>query len=298
MRKLIRTMALALVATCLLAGCGDDDGGSATTQPAESTTTNPTPTESPTTTSAQSITPVSVYLLHGETLRVGYGREAVGLGVAATAVEALLEGPNTDDESLGLSTAIPEGTELLGLNIVDDLATVDLSSEFEAGGGTLSMNARLAQVVYTATQFPSVRSVVFHLEGEPLTTLGGEGLLIDEPLTRSDFEFGGDYEVLAPSILVETPRPGSEVDGSIRLAGRSNTFEATFSFEVVDTDGEVVVEEGFGTATSGTGTPGDFDVTIDLPADSPDQVVLLVFENSAQDGSRMGVVEVPLRIGS
>lgn len=297
MRSLIRTTTSVVVVLMLvLLGCGDDDEGSETTLPPEtSSTTGPTETEPPTT--APAVTPVSVYLIHGETLRVGHAREAVGLGVAAAAVEALLEGPSADDEALGLSTAIPERTELLGLNIVDDLATVDLSGEFEGGGGTQSMNARLAQVVYTVTQFPSVRSVAFRIDGEEVTSIGGEGILIDEPLTRADFEFGGTFQPLAPPILVETPRPGDEVGDTIQLAGRSNTFEATFAFEVVDTAGEVVVEEGFGTATSGSGTPGDFDETITLPPDAPDRIMLLVFENSAEDGSRINLVEIPLVVG-
>lgn len=295
------TRALAvLVAALLLAlvGCGDDDEASTTTEPPDSTVPDAgSPEESTTTTAETEVTPVSVYFMHGDVIRVGYGREAVGLGVAAAAMEALLAGPNADDEALGLETAIPEGTELLGLNIVDDLATVDLSREFESGGGSLSMNARLAQVVYTVTQFPSVRSVTIHIDGAEVDSIGGEGLSVAEPLGRADFEFDGRYEHLAPAILVESPRPGDEVADSIRLTGRSNTFEATFVYEVLDeATGEVLVD-GFDTATSGTGTPGDFDTTIDLPPDPPDRIVLLVFEESAESGERINLVELPLAVG-
>ena len=37
------------------------------------------------------------------------------------------------------------------------------------------MQTRLAQVVYTLTQFPTVDGVVFSLDGEPIDVLGGEG---------------------------------------------------------------------------------------------------------------------------
>ena len=57
------------------------------------------------------------------------------------------------------SSAIPAGTRLLGLSIAGQIATVDLSSEFESGGGATSVLGRLAQVVYTLTQFPTVTSV-------------------------------------------------------------------------------------------------------------------------------------------
>ncbi len=44
-----------------------------------------------------------------------------------------------------LTTAIPEGTRLLGITIEDGIASVDLS-----------MTARVAQVVFTMTQFAQV----------------------------------------------------------------------------------------------------------------------------------------------
>ena len=84
------------------------------------------------------------------------------------------------------------------------------------------------------------------------------------------------------------------------MAGRANTFEATVNFEVVDRDGEVLVDELFTTATSGTGTPGDFAETIELPTDvvAGDEIVLLAFERSAEDGERINVVEIPLVVAS
>lgn len=299
MTRTTRLLGLLVVGVLLLGSCGDDaDSGSTTTSSTASTST--TGTEDTTTTTEAAVTVVSVYWFDGETLRVGNGRSVEGLGVAAAAVEELLRGPSADEDALGLGTAIPEGTELLGVNIVDDTATVDLSGEFASGGGTLSMNARLAQVVYTVTQFPSVRAVEIWLDGEPVESLGGEGLLLERPLTRADFEFGGEYEHLTPAILVETPRPGDEVGASFEVAGRANTFEATVNFEVVDRDGEVLVDELFTTATSGTGTPGDFAETIELPADvvAGDEIVLLAFERSAEDGERINVVEIPLVVAS
>ena len=66
------------------------------------------------------------------------------------------------------------------------------------------MQMRLAQVVYTLTQFPSVDGVIFSLDGEPIDVLGGEGVIIDHPLARSDYT----------DLLPDDPRhrPGSEPD--------------------------------------------------------------------------------------
>ena len=74
-----------------------------------------------------------------------------------------------------MSSAIPAGTRLLGLTIKDGVATVDLSSEFESGGGSASATIRLGQVVYTLTQFPTVKSVVFQIDGRTVTRLRQRG---------------------------------------------------------------------------------------------------------------------------
>jgi len=109
--------------------------------------------------------------------------------VATAALEALLEGP-TDAEVTtwpALGTQIPPDTELLGVDIVDGVAKVDLSGEFASGGGTFSMTARLAQVVYTVCEFDTVDSVEFYLDGEKVDVFSGEGIILDAPQTPEDY---------------------------------------------------------------------------------------------------------------
>ena len=105
-------------------------------------------------------------------------------GVARAAIEQLLAGKLAN----GVSSAIPDGTRLLGLSIKDRVATVDLSREFETGGGSASSFYRLSQVVYTLTQFSSVGSVLFQVDGRTVTTFGPEGIVLDGPQTRADYE--------------------------------------------------------------------------------------------------------------
>ena len=266
--------------------CGDDDDGdsSATTTTSETTTTD----DETTTTEEPAETVVRAYFLREE--RVGpVGRDAVGSDVAADAMEGLLEGPTPTEQEVGFSTTIPEGTELLGVTIDDEVATVDLSEEFTTGGGSLSMMGRVAQVVYTLTQFPTVTSVSFEVEGEPLTVLGGEGLILDEPQTR------GDWEDLTPTILVESPLPFEEVSSPLRVTGTANSFEAVFQLNVTDGEGLIVYDEPQ-MATSGTGTRGTFDVTATFEVPRPGVGAVIVFEYSAKDGSPIHLVEVPVRI--
>ena len=234
---------------------------------------------------------LTIYLVRGETLGVTI-REVPGtVAVARAALEELLAGPSDLDEEVGLTTAIPEGTRLNDVSVADGVATVDLSPEFESGGGSLSMQLRVSQVVFTLTSFPTVDAVAFMIDGQPVQAIGGEGIMVDPPVSRAAFA-----DNTLPAILLESPGPWQDVSSPLRITGTSNTFEATFNYEIVDPAG-VIVAEGFGTATAGTGTWGTFDVTVPYEIARPGVGALIVFESSAKDGSRINLVEIPLRMG-
>ena len=267
----LATLALALLA----AGC---DGGSSGTT---------TPTTPPTTTSPAS-TSVAVYFLRGEKVAPVRREVPATTAIARAAVDALLAGPTAAERDAGLVSAIPQGTTLRDLALSDGVATVDLDGRFDDGGGSASMQGRVAQVVATLTRFPTIRRVGFRLDGEPVDAIGGEGVVVSPPIGRLAIE------QQTPQILVESPLPGDRVTSPIRVRGTANVFEATVSFEVRDGDGKVVLRS-FTTATSGTGTRGTFDTELAVP-DAAGPVTIVAFEASAEDGSPLHVSEVPVTV--
>jgi germination protein M len=231
---------------------------------------------------------VLAYVVRNEEIAT-VSREIAGTPEVATgAMNELLTGLTPYENDLGLSTAIPAETRLLGLAIQDDgTAVVDLSPEFEAGGGSFSMQMRVAQVVFTLTQFDTVDQVQIQIDGQDVEAIGGEGVLVDQPLNRDDFED------LSPAILLEHPTPGTVVSSPLELRGTSNTFEANLQIEIIDASGEVIYRD-FATATSGTGTRGTFHETIELDLQTEGLGTIVMFEESAQDGSRINIIEVPV----
>jgi hypothetical protein len=253
----VRLSFLGVLLVLLVAGCGGGGGGG------EGMTTV---TETTTTTPAESTDLRVYFFLEDKVWPVAREVDETD-AVATAALEELLAGPTDEEEvQFSFSTAIPDGVELESVTVDGGVARVELSEE-------LPEEAK-AQVVYTASQFPTVDAV----------DLGGESY------TRADFED------LTPAILVESPLYFQDVGNPVRAIGTANTFEATFQYELTDTDGRIV-DSGFVTATSGSGTRGTFDFTT-KPYEVPFDGVgaLIVYELSAKDGSRINLREIPVRM--
>ena len=260
----------ASVASCLalllLVGCGGEEASEGT---APADTTPPTITEPiQTVATVPETTPaiVTIYFLRDG--KVGAASRAVVAGpqIGRAAIMELLEGPGRPEEAAGMRTSIPSGTQLEGLSISKGIAEVELSNPLDAEAS--------AQVVHTLTQFPTVRMVsIEHMQ----------------PRGRADLE------EFAPTFLVESPTVGEQVSSPLRIIGSANTFEATFNVEVADATGRVLGKR-FVTATSGSGTRGTFDAEVPFKATRAGPGKLIVFELSAEDGSRIHEVEIPLQI--
>jgi Sporulation and spore germination/Immunoglobulin-like domain of bacterial spore germination len=282
MRWILPIVLAALVA----AGCGSSSESSSTV--AGSTTTESTGTTGTETTPPGREVQLRVYFLRDGLVAPVARVVPATQAVARAAVEQLIAGPTAEDQDLGLSSDVPPDTEVRGITIAGGQATVDLSHSF-AEGAEASLSSRLAQVVYTLTQFPTVQTVAFEVDGKPLTTAtDGEGALLHHPASRSN------YESLAPAILVESPLPSETVSSPFPISGTANTFEATFQVEVLD-DAGTVVGKRFVTATSGNGQRGTFRGQVVVAA-GPGPIRLVVYEDSAATGKRIHEVEIPLEL--
>ena len=91
-------------------------------------------------------------------------------GMARATVETLLEGPNGS----GMVSVIPEGTQLLDINVKQEQkkCIVDFSHELgRAIGSNAAASKALESIAKTLCQFDSIEEVEFRMEGQTITTI-------------------------------------------------------------------------------------------------------------------------------
>jgi hypothetical protein len=251
---------LLLVAVAAV-GCGKSK--SSPVVPATTTSATPPPT-APTssTTAPEPKLAIRVYFVRDG--RVSPVRRLVPStpAVGQAALEELRGGPSADERAAGLSTAI-------GLLRFPNLSI--RNGEADLGDLTHVSQLAEAQIVFTLTQFPTVRKV----------RIG------DHVLERSDLED------VTPVILVESPLPGETVQSPIVVRGTSNTFEATMRVEIRRGADALVTETV--TASSGSGERGTFEASLDVNA-SPGPITLVAFEPSAENGQPLHTIRIPLTL--
>lgn len=100
-----------------------------------------------------------------------------------------------------------------------------------------------------------------------------------------------DERVLA----VSSPAPGDGFASGDTVTGCTNAFEASFQWELLDADGDVIAS-GHEMATCGSGCLGTFEFTVDHEVSTARSGTLRVFTESAEDGSVQDEYEVPVQL--
>jgi hypothetical protein len=208
-------------------------------------------------------------------------------GVGQAALDRMLTGPSAAEYAAGLRSRIPAGTTVRGVRISAGIATVDLSSSFESAASPSAMPLRIAQVVYTLTQFPTVTGVRFAINGQGVTVVGG--VPVQSPQTRAM------YSGYLPAITVRSPVIGARVTSPVTVSGTADVFEATVSVRILDSAGHEIART-FTTASCGTGCRGDYSVTVSYSVPRTQPGTIEVFESSAKDGQPINVQLIPVTL--
>lgn len=99
------------------------------------------------------------------------------------AIQELIKAPSQWEKSKGLSSEIPSSTKILSIREDSRNILIDLSGDFESGGGAESTYIRIHQLIKTAnsnTKLP----VYLYINGKQKDVIGGEGVMIRQPLSE------------------------------------------------------------------------------------------------------------------
>jgi spore germination protein GerM len=101
------------------------------------------------------------------------------LGLPRAVLSGLIQGP----AGAGETTTLPEGTEVLGLELKAGTLAVNFSPELKSNhyGGSAGEILTIYSIVNSLTSLPDIEQVQILLEGEPVETLAGH-VEITDPL--------------------------------------------------------------------------------------------------------------------
>ncbi|MHB9293659.1 hypothetical protein Holit_02786 [Hollandina sp. SP2] len=124
----------------------------------------------------------------GTILRSKVNRNLLGSDSPLTdALQALLDGPSQEEQGQGLISLIPEATKLLSVIIRLETAYINLSEDFlYTPYGSEGYTAQLQQLIWTVTEFPTIKDVQLLIEGRKLDYLG-DITWIGSPIGRNSF---------------------------------------------------------------------------------------------------------------
>jgi len=281
----VKRLIVVLAGTALLAACAPAQSCSLapaptvapeiTASPAQPTASTSASSSAVGTTPAGTVT-VQAWFTRGGRLFATRRTEPRTVATSRLALTKLVDGPTAAEAAAGMGNAIPPGTVFTIEGISRGAETVDFPASFYTGSRDVA-RLRQAQVVYTLTQFATVSRVGFKKSGEATGA----------PVGRAD------YADLLPAIVVTSLVIGELVTSPVTIAGTANVFEATVSIGILDARG-VEIATTFTTATCGSGCRGAYSASVGYALNNEQRGTVEVYEVSANDGSRINVVDIPV----
>ena len=103
------------------------------------------------------------------------------------AINELVTAPNKLEKSKGYTSEIPQGTKVISVRESNNSVMIDLSPSFETGGGAESTYTRIKQIIKTANA-NTTRPTYLYINGRQANVIGGEGIMIKQPLNERSFD--------------------------------------------------------------------------------------------------------------
>lgn len=104
-----------------------------------------------------------------------------------TILESLIKGPNAEEKSQGILSAIPVGlTFARNYKIDNNILHLSLGTEFEYGVGPELMQDRIDQIIFSLMELDEIKGVKLYINGKKITSIGGDGIPVPNVLTKKN----------------------------------------------------------------------------------------------------------------
>lgn len=209
-------------------------------------------------------------------------------GPKAAVNELINAGPKTE----GAVRVLPPGTRLLGIKIIDGLATVNFSKEvLNSNVGAAGEALGIQSIVNTLTEFPQIKEVSFQVEGKVDSRTKdwwGHVGLYEQPFKRNL------DKVFEPAIWITHPAAGQVAGVPLLVKGSAKASESVVTARLLDPNGKKIAE-GSSTASRGIHGRGDFEIKLTFTPPGKGSGTLEVYRTSPKDGSPLDTVKVPIQ---
>ncbi len=112
-------------------------------------------------------------------------RKVSDKNIITLSLENLIAGPSAYEKAAGYLSAVPPGLKVNKAAIKGRTAEIDFSSIIEEDAPGQILIKRLQQIIYTATEFDGIDSIIITINGKAKKSIGADGLSISGPMSRN-----------------------------------------------------------------------------------------------------------------
>jgi len=299
-KKLLTLMMIMLAGLVILSGCGKEEGNISidnqqNEQSANDTDLSPTPDEN------SEKLQVVLYFSDNDLMNTYRVKKEINVKeedqTAKAALEAWVKGPEHEE----LTGLVNPDVIIEYVEEVDGVAHVSFSKEIKESNLGSSGELMFAEQIAMIMQQFGFEQTQILVEGRVEETILGH-LYTGEPIAAKEPE---DYlwidEKKSPEVVLQNaafriyePAPNSDVKDRIVVRGLARVWEGTILYEFED--GHYILDEGFTTATEGAPGWGEFEITIELDDAANYSGRVILYEESAKDGSRINELKIPVNV--
>jgi len=213
------------------------------------------------------------------------------------ALEEWIRGPEHEE----LKGIIPADVIIEYVEDINGIAHVSFSRDIRnsnlGSSGELIFAEQLAMIMQ---QFGFSKTQIL-IEGRVSESLFGS-LYIGDPIAANDPESylwvnekkTDLFVVQNVAFRIYEPSPHAQVKNRIVVRGLARVFEGTIQYEFED--GHFILDKGFTTATEGAPGWGEFEIIIEIDEVTNYSGRVILYEESAKDGSRLHELQIPVSI--